>query len=185
MYIVLDTETGGLGKDVSLLSAYFGILDDKLELVDGLELFIKPDSGIYQIQTDALEINKINLTEHNKNAVTEKVAGQLLFKFLKHYSGDGKEKLKPIGHNVVFDIEKICEKILSKTSWNHHCTYRLRDTGTIGAYLMDIDKLPTLVSGSLGSYCSYFNVELANAHDARSDALACAEVYKKMVKLLK
>lgn len=185
MYITLDTETGGIGKEVSLLSAYFGILDVNFELIDGLELFVKPDNEIYQIQSEALEINKIDLVAHDKKAVTEKDAGQLLFKFLKHYSGDGKEKLKPIGHNVVFDIEKICDKILSKNSWNHHCTYRVRDTGTIGAYLMDIGKIPMLEKGSLSSYCKHFGVELSNAHDARSDALACAQVYKKMVELLK
>lgn len=85
-YIVIDTETGGIGRDVSLLSAYFGVLDENFNLLDELELFVRPDNHIYQVTAEALGINKINLVEHEKKAVTYKEAGTKLFNFIEKNS---------------------------------------------------------------------------------------------------
>ena len=85
-YLVLDTETGGIGPDVSLLTVYLGVLDENLNLLDELELFLKPNDGIYKTTAEALGINKINLVEHEKKAVTYREGGTLLFQFLQKNS---------------------------------------------------------------------------------------------------
>lgn len=84
-YLVTDVETGGF-EGTSLLSAYFGVLDENLNLLDELELFVRPDNRQYVVTAEALAINKINLIEHEKKAVTYKEAGTLLFNFLQKNS---------------------------------------------------------------------------------------------------
>ena len=74
-YLIIDTETGGLVEhDPSLLSLYAYLTDSKLNYLDDIELKIKPDDEVYRVNPYALNINKINLVEHNKIAITESEA---------------------------------------------------------------------------------------------------------------
>ena len=36
-YIAVDTETGGIGSDVSLLTAYIAVLDKQMNIIDELD----------------------------------------------------------------------------------------------------------------------------------------------------
>ena len=105
-YVAFDNETGGLTKDCSLLTSHFIIADEQLNVIEELGLVIKPnDHQPYRVQATALAVNKINLIEHDKVAITQSEAAQKLFLFLKKHSNNGQIKLIPIGHNVSFDIE--------------------------------------------------------------------------------
>jgi hypothetical protein len=87
-YIVLDTETGGVTLDTSLLTAFFAILNEDFEVTDELYLRVKPDDGIYRTTARALEINGINLISHDAVAITLREARTPLYEFLrKNYSG--------------------------------------------------------------------------------------------------
>jgi len=96
MFLALDTETGGIGPDKSLLTLYAVALDDNLNPVAfsgddfkvaggilELDLKLKPDDGIYRVTGEALGINGINLSEHDKEAIPCKKAGTLLYEFLE------------------------------------------------------------------------------------------------------
>jgi len=182
VYVVFDNETGGLTKDCSLLTSHFFICDKDLEIIDELGLAIKPnDHQPYRVQATALAVNKIDLIEHDKIAITQSEAAQKLFLFLKKHSDSGKIKLIPVGHNVSFDIESVNEHLISKPNWDQFVSYRKLDTGTIMQYLKLKGTVPNDKSSSLGSSAEYFGVTFeGEAHTARADALMCIKLLKKM-----
>lgn len=181
MYIGLDCETGGLGDDVSLLEVFFGIYDEKLNLQDELLLYLKPDDGLYKIQAQALEINKINLVEHDKYAHPYKDAKSVLYNFLSKHSQNGKVKLVPIGHNVNGDIRWVCNHIISRNSWEYHCSYRLLDTGVIGQFMKLSGLLPESVSGGLGTLAEYYGLSFTGEqHTAKADVDMTVRVLRQM-----
>jgi DNA polymerase III alpha subunit (gram-positive type) len=111
-YICFDCETSGLDfiKN-NLLSVSFIILDNSLNEIDRLNLFIKYEN--YNINIKALEVNKIDLIKHhnNINTVNKIQAKKLLLDFLsKNKNG---QNLIPIGHNVNFDINFIKNNLLT------------------------------------------------------------------------
>jgi len=181
-YIAIDNETGGLG-DVSLLTSYFAVLDSDLRIMDDLYLYLKPADGVYRIEPQALEINGIKLSAHDAMAETSSTAGQKLFKFLKHYSNDGADKLIPLGHNVTFDVLGIHDNLLNRNTFEKFTSYRKLDTAIIAQFLKLAGKLPDEVSGSLGSLASHFEIPNDQAHDAKADVLVTIEVLKSMLKL--
>ena len=185
-YVALDVETGGIGTDKSLLTAYFAVMDDSMTVLDELYLHTKPDDGVYNVTAEALRINGINLVDHENQAVGYKAAGQELYSFLSKHSANGQYKLIPVGHNVAFDIKFLCSKIVSENSWKHHCSYRVRDSGILGNALIDAGRIPHTVSGSLGSFLDYFKIKPEGSlHDAKTDAIASARVYKKMLEMVR
>src|SRR6185369_4630353 len=144
-YLAFDVEAGGVTDDHSLLSAYFVVIDEDLKKVYGeLDLLVKPDNGNYVITPQALEVNKINLIEHDKVAITESKAGQLLYNFLKTHAPDGTTKLTPLGHNIAFDVQFIKKHLLNK-AFNQYVSYRMLDTSSIIQFF----KLTGLVSRDL------------------------------------
>lgn len=180
-YLALDCETGGIGSDVSLLTVWFGLYDSNFKLVAELDLKVKPNDGVYKCTGEALGINQINLAEHDKVAIDYRAAGTQLFEFLKNTSDNGATKLIPVGHNVKFDIVKVCENLISTGSWDKFVSYRVLDTGPIAQFLKLCGYLPQSVSGSLGSLAKHFSIEPQGAlHEAKTDAVVTVEVLKAL-----
>ena len=189
-YICFDTETTGLHEDSDLLTAWFGIYNSKFELIDELELYTKPDNGIYNITAQALEVNKINLIEHDKIALYYKEAKPLLYNFIKkHFELLNNQPgdtifLTPVGQYVVSDIRILCRTIVSKGSFDSFISRRGLDTMYIARYLQEIGKIPRDMSISLGDLIKYFGVNVeGNQHEAKYDAICTMEVLKEMLKL--
>lgn len=180
-FLALDTETGGIGADKSLLSAYFLILDENFVEIDDLLLLMKPDDGVYHVTGQALDINGIDLKTHDKTAVTYKEAGTKLYDFLTKNNPLGTNKFIPVGHNVGFDIKFLMGKVISEGSWNKYVSYRLMDTGVIAQFLRKIKIIPTTVNGSLGSLAEHFQVRKHNLHTADGDVRTTVDVLKRMI----
>jgi DNA polymerase III alpha subunit (gram-positive type) len=183
-YLFLDTETGGIGLDKSLLSAGFVIADDKGDKIESLNLNIKPDDGVFRVTGESLGINKINLQFHELNAITYKQAGQTLYKFLERcFEFNGLQKLIPVGHGIDFDTNQICDKLLSRGSWERFVTYRSLDTRVIASYLRIKNKIPSNVSCGLERLGEYFNVkpESGQMHEALYDAELTRLVFKNLM----
>jgi DNA polymerase III epsilon subunit-like protein len=180
IYIALDVETGGIGEDKSLLTAYLAILDQNLDVLDELDLLTKPDDGTYVVQGEALRINGIDLAKHDLAAMSCKDASTKLYEFLNKNNPGGAIKLIPVGHNVAFDIKFLCAHTLSKKSWDKFCGYRTLDTGTISMFLMKTGKIPEM-SASLGSLAKYCGIEF-EAHTAKGDTLATVGVLREFLK---
>lgn len=141
-YIALDLETGGIGADkYSLLTGFFAVLNEKFEMIDKLEVALKSD--VYRVSAKALEINKINLIEHEAGAKDQETIVNEINHFLKKHatapfeasigSIGGPEPLPvitptiesliPIGHNVHFDI-LFLKQALPGVRWDHFVSYR-------------------------------------------------------------
>lgn len=179
-YIAIDTETGGLSPDTSLLTAYFTILDENLDSKASLSLFVKPNNGVYSVTAQALSVNKINLIEHDKIAITYSKAGQDFRDFIIKHSDGGKLKLIPIGQNVYFDLERIYGLLLNKNEAQKYMSYRLLDTGVITQFYKLKGVIPDSISGGLGSLATYFNIDHGKAHTAEGDVNTTIEVLKKL-----
>lgn len=182
-YIALDTETGGVTPETSLLTAFFAVLDENLCVVDELDLKVKPDDGNYVVTAQALAINKINLVEHDKIAIPYKDAKTPMYKFLeRNFQG---EKLIPVGHGIHFDVRRVQPTLISQGSWENFVSYRLLDTGNAAQFLRAAGVFPKDVSGSLGSLVAYFGIKSkGELHDARVDTLQTVSVLRALLNLV-
>src|ERR1039458_10787360 len=106
-FVALDVETGGIGIEYSLLSAYFLALDDKFNKIDDLYLFLKPDDGIYKVCGEAMNVNRIDLKIHDTKAIIYREAGTILYNWLKKLTDDGKIKAIIVGHSISGDRDCI------------------------------------------------------------------------------
>jgi DNA polymerase III alpha subunit (gram-positive type) len=184
-YLALDVEAGGITPDRSILEVYFGVVAPDGALLDELSILTKPDNGPYIVDAQALSVNKIDLVQHDKNAVTYQQAGRLIYDFLNKNSSSGKDRLIPLGHNVGFDVDFVQAHLISKKTWNQFCSYRTRCTGVISGVLTDLGIIPSAQSSSLSSLCNFFHVPIINAHRAKDDAIASANLYFKMLHFIK
>lgn len=184
LYLAVDNETGGF-EGTSLLSTYLAVLDSNLNVLSTLELNVKPDNGVYCVEAGGLNVNKINLVEHDLTAITYSRAGQLLRNFLITASDHGKEKLVPLGHGVTGDMIQL-RVLLSRANLEMYTSYRKLDTAVIAQYLKFCGKLPEEISGSLESLVEYFGLTAyaaAPAHTAKGDVVQTIAVLRAMSKL--
>ena len=184
--IAFDCETGGLGDEVSLLTVWFGIYDSKFDLLDELSLKIKPKDGIYHLQAQALEVNQIDIIEHDKVAITKSEAGKLLFKFLKRNKGE--DMLIPVGHNIAGDVRWVNLHLLNADTWNQFCSYRKLDSSTVAMFLMMAGVLTGVEKAGLWNLIERFDLDKeidGKPHEEKYDAIASIMSIKKMIELLK
>lgn len=180
-YLALDIETGGIGTDKSLLTAYFQVLDESFNVVDELDLRVKPDDGVYRITAEALGINKINLVEHDAVAISQSAAGGFLRAFLLKAVPKEGQRLIPIGHGVAFDLQFIHAHLLGKETFQKYTSYRLLDTAAIGQFLKLLLLVPETVSGSLGSFVEFYSIPPGAYHTAKGDTEMTIAVLKAMM----
>lgn len=181
-FLALDIETGGVLPDTSILTAYFEVLDSNLETKEKFYLKLKPNDDLYVITVGGMAVNKINLLEHDKVAITYSAAGQKLREFLKSWSGgDGKTKLIPIGKNIYSDIAKINDQILGAKVWEQYVTYSAIELNSIVRFLQLQKKLPNMDS-SLSGLVSHLEIKIeGTAHEADYDTKATVAVLKKLL----
>lgn len=185
MYLLwLDTETGGIGLDKSLLELGMLITDDQLKPIGSSGLWsIKPDDGIYKCTAEALSINKIDLVEHDKIAKPYKQVGTELYEYLQFCNKTLNEKLIPTGKNVHFDIQQVCDKLISRGNWEKFVSYQHLDISSVVRFLQLQGKIPTLSKTSLSSLSEYFAVEIKDLHSSMGDNLLGLEIIKRLVQL--
>lgn len=180
-YIALDTETGGLDSDTSLMTLSLIIADNDLKVLDSLYLETIPNDGKYVVSIDALKINKLNISE--MNPVSYKEAGTKIYDFLQKWYNNEEKQLIPLGKNTFFDINKIFNTVISKNSWENFCSYKIIDLSSIYQFLVDSKKMEPLPKNSLSDLAEHFDIPL-EAHNAYNDALASLQIYQKMLALI-
>lgn len=184
-YLHLDCEMGGRDLNFSLLTAYFLVTDENFNKLDDLSLLLKPDDGTYILRGEGMEVNKINLQKHDKEAIAYKSAKPLLFNFLKKWG----PKLIPVGHGVRGDISHIIDKLISEGSWNQFCTYHYIDTSVVLQFLRACGKMPMDCDGSVEALSKYFLIEPTDPgeypcyHNAEYDTIMTMKIYQKMIEL--
>ena len=184
----LDCEMGGRELRYSLLTAYFMVTDADFKFLGDLYLRVKPDDGDYIVSGQGMEVNKINLQEHDKIAVPYKQAKPTLFNFLK--TAAGTDRLIPVGHGIRGDIDHVIKYLISEGSWEQFCTYHYIDTSVVLQFLRSCGKMPMDTDGSVKALAEYFKINQragddANWHTAKFDAEITAKVLQKMIELEK
>lgn len=182
IFLPFDCESGGIGDEISLLSAHFAACDEDWNVVDELELLVKPNDGIYKVTAEAMSINKIDLIKHEAMAMPYSQAGQLLRDFLVRNSQNGKIKLQPMGKNIGGDVGWVTQHLLGKKTFNQYVSYRCYDITGIITYLKRTGRLDRFAPESLEGLAKYFGFE-ADWHTARGDNYAGIKVMRKLEEL--
>lgn len=185
MYLFFDTETGGLTPDYSLLTASFIAVDENFDIVPvpempaGLYLQIKHDN--YALTSGALQVNKIDIVEHDKHALPLADAQRDLHLYIQDVlSVTGRRALVPAGHNVEFDKRFVLQYLLSPEDWEKYFTYPVLDTAIVARFLAAA-KLHDR-GFSLGRLLKKFVPAFDSGHDlhnAEIDTLATIMLAKK------
>lgn len=185
----MDLETGGLDPLSSpILTGYFCFLDKNLNKIAELELKIRPDEIYSKVDQKALDVNNIDLKKHleDSDTLSRLEAGTKLKEFLAKFGGKNKKdknRPKPLGHNVSFDLS-FMPQIISKEDFESHIHYGNICTKVITDFLKDVGVLPEEV-GTLQSLVTYFNIPQLKAHSAKDDTLMMVAVYDKLIQMVK
>lgn len=187
-YLWFDTETAGLDpKKSPVLTAFFAVCDKDLNLIDQLELKMKPDSmeGLI-IEPGAMQVNKIDLDKHlaDPETVSYAEAAKRINELVARNKIKGKRKsFTQAGHNISFDQGFVYQYIMPKEEWEKDIHYRTLDTSSITTFLKDVGVFPETV-GSLTSLVEHFKIPMKEAHTAKDDVLMNIEVYRQIRNLM-
>ena len=193
MYIAFDCETGGLTTEFDLLTAHFLVLDENYNLIEELGLALKPMDRDYKVEQGAMDVNKINLVEHDKIAISYEEGAKKLKELLKKYKPARKRTwFKAIGQNIPFDIRFIAHYLLggfdpfnpTKAIETVGINKGLLDTHSLTVFLKQFGYLPDEL-GSLTSLVGHFGIKTEEFHTCRGDILMTVEVWKKYVDMFK
>ena len=198
MYLFIDTETGGLTTDHSLLTISLIPVDKQFQIIpitytdpltgqpsyteSGLYLGVKHDK--YVLTKEALAVNKIDIAEHDKTAVPLAAARTLVLAFISHVAQVcGKKYLVPAGHNVGFDAGFVRTYLLSNEEWERFFSYPALDTAATARFLN--------AAGVIGSGYSltslrdkFLGAPLGAAHDAEVDNLTSIALARKFAQMV-
>jgi DNA polymerase III alpha subunit (gram-positive type) len=180
-YFLFDCETGGLDPSFSLLTLSGVVLNQQYEVLDSIDLAIKPSSGRYVLSSKAMEINKINIATHDAVAITESEAAVELGIFLAKHSDSGRSRLVPAGHNVRLDLNFV-EKLLP--DFGRYVVHRSHDTAAIASFCQDFGLIPESCNLSLPALCSHLNIDFTGIHNAKVDIELTRQVMKGLFDLL-
>ena len=183
MYLAFDVETTGLYDNCNVLTGYFIILDSNFNEIDYLDLKIK--YPFYIIYPKALEVNQINILEHDKDKNT--IYKELAIIKLNHFLEKNKTniKYKIMGHNVQFDLNMLINNnILTKEYIDIYLDLsKYIDTLILARELKLKKIIPKNQSLSLSKLCYYYDLynELENKfHNAEYDIKLTILLYKKL-----
>jgi len=182
-YFLFDTETGGRTKECCLLTLYGQILNENFDILEEIDLKIKPEDGIYKFTAEALGINKIVVSDHDSHAVKESEASFLFKNFVGRHTYYG--RITPIGHNVRFDVKFAKAHIFSE--WDKYFDYHQIDTASLAKFLQQAGFLPKSLDCSLDSLIQHYGIAMNPAlrHTAKGDVEATYAVYMKMLSAIK
>lgn len=184
MYLFLDTESGDLITSSSLLELGFIITDPSFNVVDEIVFKLKPDDGIYLVSAQGLSVNKINLVEHDRHAITYKVAKATVYNYLKDWwERSDREPLIPVGKNIHTDLNQIWDKLLAKATWDQFVSYQPLEISGAVRFLQAQRKIPLLESTSLTSLCKYFNIIVKDEHTSLGDCRMGLKLMRRLVQL--
>lgn len=183
-FLAFDAETGGLEpSEHDLLTIFFAILDENLDVCAELDLTLKPDKKHqpYRVTAEALGVNKIDLVKHHQNAIPMSQGRAELIKFLQNYKPRD-AKLVPVGHNLSLDVGMVKTHLLEPSQWSGFVDHRQIDTCVIANFMMRKGQLK-IPNASLETLVSYFNVPKLPPHVAKNDVIMTVGVLRSLWKL--
>jgi len=188
MYIILDVETGGIDPvEQSLLTGYLQLLDDGLNQISDFTFALK--NNTYRVSATSLDINKINLIEHDKVAESKGAIAVRLYNWLEN-NLKSKELAIPIGHNVNFDLKFMkenfpyCPQSVSLKKWEDYIHYRTLDTQVVARFLQMAGFISKDNKCSLRDLARELNIKDTAAHTADGDVAVTLSVLKHLLQTI-
>lgn len=182
----IDFETTGLQPGWhEIIQVGIAPMSDALEppaLEECFYEYIRPEHPERQ-DPEAAAVHGIDMEWLMDTAPSASEVADWLHEWFQSHNFPEGRKFVPIAHNWPFENGFLDAWIGSyhKEQLFH---YHARDTAPVVGYLRD-KNIPGvsehLVSLSLGAVCNVFGVPNDRPHDALSDALACAELYRRLV----
>ena len=185
----LDCETTGLHENANLLTLYMGVLDENFNIMDSIDLKLKPEpiNGKieWSIQIEAMQVNKIDIFQHEQTAITYKEAKPKIYNWIADASSKFGE-LIPFGNMINKDIDKICDCVISRGSWESFVDRRTIELLSIGRTLQFMGKIPRTQSLSLSKIAEYLGVEVdkSKIHTAQYDVLLGSLILREYLHLM-
>jgi len=181
--LFIDTETGGLDPQKhSLLSIGLVVWESNSGILDSTQLFVK--STEYIITKEAQSINKFDREMHDMMALKPKDTIKRMIEFLGEYF-EVNHAIPLAGHNTQFDINFL-KKFLDENgrSFGSIFSHRIIDTYSILRYLFYCGKIDQNIVSSSEAF-HYFNIKVDSRHTALGDAIATANLFDAMMKLIR
>jgi DNA polymerase III alpha subunit (gram-positive type) len=177
--LIIDTETTGLSHNYNqVLTVGMLHLDINLKKIKFFETdHIKIKHKTYNINKIAMQINKINLEEHNKTALETKDACKKINKFIIK---NELQEIPLIGHNIGFDL-RFLKELYRQNNEEFLFNMETIDTRDIWNNLKVKGIIPYSLKGSLKTVANHFNIDYSHAHDAVNDCKITAGVLQKML----
>ena len=199
-YLVLDFETGGFSAVKNPITQV------ALVLVDGFSLqkkkiysnYVKPYDNNLVYEQSALDFTHITMNKLiEKGVELKQVCLDLEQIFKESVTSSGDKYLSLIvGQNIIFDIPfllDICKR--TKVNLAKYVANIYKKENTDEYYPQYFDTLPlsllkfgndeNITTLNLGTICKLNEIELNEAHNARYDTIATADVFIKYAKLLR
>lgn len=189
--MAFDVESGGLSpSENSLLTAYFAFCieesPNKFKVIDELDLSFLDPTGRYRVTPEAMQINKIDLSQLKQNSISVVDGARLLFEKIQMHTDNGRKKLTLIGQNIPFDEGFITVNLIPKTMWEKYTYQKDKlDTSVILKKAKNQGKIPKSQSLKLGEIASWLGVEVdkTQLHGAKYDTLVCIQVLEKAMRI--
>lgn len=183
MYLFLDTETGGLDPQYSLLTLAAVIADKDFNPVRGGNkedtLYLQIRHPEYLVTPDAMTINKIDLVYHSARGLKIEEARTAFEEFIKKGTAlTGVRKLMPVGHNLAFDLRFIWAQLMPREVWQRYCGYHFLDTMIVARFFNAVGLLNH--GCSLTDLRELFQIETGEAHNALADTQATLAVARAL-----
>lgn len=182
-FVLIDIESTGFKKEEHQILEVGLIVVKNLNIINELNVKIKHEN--YNISPNAMETNKINLKEHEKNALFEKEACNKIINFLNNNKSiDDKKGFIVMGQNVNFDLGFL-EVMFAKNNlikeYRDVISYRQLDLMQL-ALIKNLEGKVSLGSQSLDCILKALNIEIPeDRHSALGD---CKVTYQAIIKLL-
>lgn len=187
--LFLDTETGGLESFYSLLSInllFCEVTLKEVRKIASLNLIVKPNDDIYTVNPTALSINRIDLIQHQKEAITYKEANKSIEEFLSSlYKKHGRIILA--GKNIQFDLDQMfLDQSIDRKVWDKYTDRNALEIQSIARLAMICGVIPENQSISLSSLASFLKVPTNESllHTAEYDNILAASVLLSLLNLM-
>lgn len=176
-YLVFDTETGGVDETQhSLLRGYFSLCGEDLEVQRSYGFWLQRQHG-YTVTQEALDVNGIDLEEHDAHALPPEVVRQGLLEFLGPPIEDRKARYIPTGQVIGFDI-RFLKAQLGTIPWDLYLNYHQLDLAPVGEMLWLAGCLPRELSCSLKNVSGHLGIDNSRAHTEDGDVGMCLELLR-------
>jgi DNA polymerase III epsilon subunit-like protein len=189
LLLMFDTETGGLNEDTSdVLTWYGAIVNEELQVIDEINLKLKPDGRLPIVEAGALKVNGINIQQHMLDPETVTYSegkSKLITLIKKHLKRNGRySNVIASGYNVPFDLKFTHKHLIPQEEWLGLIHYKTCDVMAHVDFLKMVGWFPKEL-GSLGTVVEFLGIPKRNAHNAKEDTLMTLDVHKKLIELMK